>query len=97
MRLSQFGEIVAAEWQRTEQIRPNPRFDEWIIMPNHIHGIIIIEGHTGMPDCVEASRRGVSTTQPGLQPNSLGSIIGQIESVCTKRMRDAGFPRPHHP
>jgi REP element-mobilizing transposase RayT len=42
VRLSEIGEIVAEEWERTEQIRPNPRLDEWIIMPKHIHGTIII-------------------------------------------------------
>jgi len=27
-----------------------------------------------------------------LKPHSLGSIIGQFKSVCTKRIRAAGFP-----
>ena len=42
VRLSPFGEIVAEEWLRTETIRPNIRLDEWLIMPNHVHGIIVI-------------------------------------------------------
>ena len=42
---------------------------------------------------VETFRRDVSTadTQSGVHPNSLGSIIGQIKSICTKRIRAAGF------
>jgi putative transposase len=86
MRLSPIGEIVADEWQRTPTIRGNVELDEWIVMPNHVHGIIVIN------DPVETPRRGVSTpAKPSrLQPNSLGSIIGQIKTVCTKRIHASG-------
>ena len=60
-------------------------------MPNHIHGIINIRKK---PDSsVETSRWDVSTiAQPSrLKPNSLGSIIGQFKSVCTKRVWSEGF------
>jgi len=43
MQLSEIGEIVAEEWQNTERVRDNVKLDEWVIMPNHLHGIIIIE------------------------------------------------------
>ncbi len=100
MNLSPIGDIVADEWQKTPQVRANVQLDEWAVMPNHLHGIIWIT-HT-----VETGRRPVSTRRPvsettrsetfhrnvstGLQPNSLGSIIGQIKSVCTKRIRAEG-------
>ena len=50
-------------------------------MPNHIHGIIIIENKILNND-VGAIRRVTST----LQPNSLGAIIGQFKSIVTKRI-----------
>jgi putative transposase len=91
--LSPIGQIVADEWQKTPKIRPYVSLDEWIIMPNHVHGIIIITVETPRP--VETPRRGVSTTtanpKPRLQAGSLGAIIGQIKSTCTKRIRAAGF------
>ncbi|MDZ7305398.1 MAG: hypothetical protein ONB44_25030 [candidate division KSB1 bacterium] len=45
---------------------------------------------------VETSRPGVSTPNANaptqrLQSNSLGSIIGQFKSICTKRISAAGF------
>jgi REP element-mobilizing transposase RayT len=43
MILSEIGNIVKEEWLISEQIRGNIYFDEWIIMPNHIHGIVIID------------------------------------------------------
>jgi hypothetical protein len=45
MYLNQIGKIVANEWLRTPKIRPEFQLDEWIIMPNHLHGIVIIVGN----------------------------------------------------
>jgi putative transposase len=42
MILNAFGEIAYQEWQATEQIRENTVLHEFIVMPNHIHGIIEI-------------------------------------------------------
>ncbi len=39
---------------------------------------------------IETTRRVVSTT---IQPNSLGSIIGQYKSICTKRIRAINYPQ----
>ena len=88
MHVSLIGAIVGDEWLRTPQIRSYVELDEWRIMPNHVHGIIIINEH---PD-VETTRRVVSTnpSRETLPPESLGSIIGQIKSTCTKRIWNAG-------
>jgi REP element-mobilizing transposase RayT len=81
MKRNDVGEIVAEEWKRTQEIRNNVVLDEWVIMPNHFHGIIII-----VESFVETPRRGVST-KGKLKPNSLGSIIGQFKSITSKRIR----------
>ena len=54
VRLSPVGEIVADEWQKTPLIRPNVMLDAWVVMPNHLHGIIVLQSAT-----VETPRRGV--------------------------------------
>jgi len=79
--LSPIGEIVAEEWEKTAVIRANVESDEWIIMPNHLHGIIVITHEIV----------GQKGDNPNWKPNSLGSIIGQIKSKCTKRIRQAGY------
>ena len=97
MKLSKIGEIISYECIKTEQIRQNVVLDEWIIMPNHFHGIVIIDNDR--VDCnVETPRRGVSTTpkrnphhHPQWKPNSLGSIICQFKSITTKRIRSIGY------
>lgn len=40
-----FGEIAHTEWVRTEKIRDNIEINEFIVMPNHLHGIIRIKAH----------------------------------------------------
>jgi putative transposase len=99
VRLSEVGVVVAEEWRNTGEIRPNVVLDQWVIMPNHLHAIVVISNGI----VVETPRRRVSTVRCAstvrgvptgstrLRPNSLGSIIGQFKSVCTKRIRAEGF------
>jgi putative transposase len=68
-------------------------------LPNQLRGIIVIDemkmrevtpGHGNVS--VETTQRVVSTkTKTTLRRNSLGSIIGQFKSKCTKRIHAAGF------
>lgn len=46
--LSQAGKIAQEEWFNTGEIRPNVKLneDEFIVMPNHVHGIIWIMDKT---------------------------------------------------
>jgi REP element-mobilizing transposase RayT len=39
------GIIACREWIKTAQIRTYVDIDAFIIMPNHIHGIIVIKGY----------------------------------------------------
>jgi REP element-mobilizing transposase RayT len=83
--LSPAGLIVEEEWRRTATVRHNVSLDEFVVMPNHVHGIVVLtsEGR-------KTSQRDVST-RPGLRPDSLGAIVGQFKSICTKRIPGAGF------
>ena len=42
MHLNVWGGIVVEEWERTALLRPNVELDAFIVMPNHVHGIIVI-------------------------------------------------------
>jgi putative transposase len=42
VRLSAIGEIAAQCWAETPQHHTGIELDEWVIMPNHAHGIIVI-------------------------------------------------------
>ncbi|NUM81539.1 transposase [bacterium] len=42
MELNEYGKIVTCEWERTAVLRPNIHVADFVIMPNHIHGILVI-------------------------------------------------------
>ena len=48
MRQNELGLIVDSKWKKTCLIRPNVSLDEYIIMPNHLHGIIMINDRRGV-------------------------------------------------
>ncbi len=88
MVLNEYGQIAFSEWVKTPEIRPNVELDEFIVMPNHIHGIIRIthrgelhspniESHS--PDCESHS------------PNSGG------ESNTPDFMGECNSPQPYSP
>lgn len=88
VHLNDVGKIVESEWKKPGKVRKNFILDSFVIMPDHLHGIIII-----CDTDVGATRPVAPTTRVTLIPNSLGSIIGQFKSVATKRIRKSGL---HH-
>ncbi len=84
VRLTAIGEIVDEEWRRLPSIRPHVGIDDWVILPNHVHGIIVLQSGGK-----RASRRDATTT-PRLKAGSLGAVINHFKSNCTKRIRSAG-------
>ncbi|WP_022835998.1 transposase [Salisaeta longa] len=59
MVLNPLGDIVAEEWHRTEQVRDNVVLDAFVVMPNHVHGIIVITA-----DGTGADRDGNASSGP---------------------------------
>lgn len=45
MKFSEMGKIIETEWAKTSKIRTNVILDEWVVMPNHFHGIVVIENN----------------------------------------------------
>jgi putative transposase len=84
--LSDAGKIVHDEWLQTAIVRDNVILDEYQVMPNHFHGIIALEKKAQSK--LETTHRVVSTKASGtLKANSIGSIIGQFKSICTKEIQ----------
>ncbi|MCR4256520.1 MAG: hypothetical protein NUW08_02335, partial [Candidatus Uhrbacteria bacterium] len=47
MRVDEIGRIVEEEWLKTAMIRREIALDEYVIMPNHFHGIVWIRPTVG--------------------------------------------------
>lgn len=73
---SPFGEIVRQEWRRISKVHPHVVLDEWIVMPDHVHGILFFA-----PAKVEGTAEGI------LASGSLGAVMGQFKKRSTKRIR----------
>ena len=92
VKLNRKGEIVQEEWFASVDIRKEIRLhpEEFVVMPNHIHGIVWIEyddyhdvganGRSPLPDR--------PPLRPQMKPRSLGSFIAGFKSSVTKRIRD---------
>ena len=79
--LNEFGSLAEAEWLKTGAVRSNVDLDEYVIMPNHFHGILMISGAVG-----EGTARRAPTAHRfgGSVPSSLGAIIGSFKSATTR-------------
>ena len=85
MVLNEWGKIVRDCWQWLEKQYPNVELDEFIIMPNHMHGIIIINDLDCRGDSRnETIRRGGVT--PPLQNPTLGQIVAYFKYQSTKQI-----------
>ena len=47
MRLNEYGKIVTTEWLRSAEVRLEIECGEFVVMPNHFHGIVRIVGAYG--------------------------------------------------
>ncbi|MDJ0636071.1 MAG: transposase [Xenococcaceae cyanobacterium MO_188.B29] len=83
MILNQYGAIIADEWQKSSVIRQEIELDTWVVMPNHFHGIVIINKNTiGANGC--SPLRDVSL--PRMKPKSLSSLMAGFKSITTKKI-----------
>jgi putative transposase len=79
MRLTDFGRIVSHEWEISATIRHELTLDAFVVMPNHVHGVVIIK----------ESNVGATGGSPiRLRPRSLGSFLSGFKSATTKRIND---------
>jgi REP element-mobilizing transposase RayT len=98
MRLNDAGRMMWDEWKALGQRFPSVELDEFVVMPNHIHGIVriveasVVDAHDG------ATTRGATTrdaptsdAHDGAITNgattrdapTLGDIVGAFKSITT--------------
>jgi putative transposase len=94
MHPTEIGKIAETEWFKTPQLRPdmNLELGEFVVMPNHIHGIILIgENEYNRDERVRDAMHGVSNTeyknQFAPQSKNIASIIRGYKSAVTNYAR----------
>ncbi len=80
MCLNELGKIVEGCWKDITKHYPNTELDYFVIMPNHVHGIIIINSvvETGHAPSLQ------------MQTPTLGNMIGSFKSAVTKQIHEHG-------
>ncbi len=99
IRLNEFGLLVKNEWVKTADIRKEITLDEFCIMPNHIHGIVIIQNmdshvvganggspEIGRDDQTETGRPAGSPLR--MKSKSISSLMAGFKSNVTKQINE---------
>lgn len=83
---NKYGKIVDDELQKTSILREYVNLDEYIIMPNHIHGIIIINGLDNIGNITGTARRAPTFGESMVA--ALSTIIRSFKSAATRRINE---------
>ena len=83
IQLYKIGEVSEFYWSRIPEKHGTVELDEWVIMPNHLHGILAIKDISQ-----KTSRRVPEENIRPLVKNSISSIInhykGNVKRYCNK-------------
>ena len=85
--LNNWGRVVESEWLQTAILRPYVSLDAHVVMPNHFHAILFLQGQERATQRVAPTGKDHPT---GLMPRSIGAIVGQFKSQVTKQLHSTG-------
>jgi len=98
MVLSQCGRIVEQCWKALPRDFPRVKLDVFVVMPNHLHGILILTGrHTAgrgeafarhpkeQPQSTPANASPLRSAH-GTQPGSVAAIVQNFKSISTRKI-----------
>lgn len=92
MILNNAGKIARDEWFKTTELRPYVKLyeDEFVTMPNHIHGIIWINHNVGaLRRNAQSRAEQRSAPTETVAPGSLGAIVRAYKSAVTYAVNNA--------
>jgi putative transposase len=88
IRLNDLGKIADECWHAIPDHFPNVELGAYVVMPNHVHGILIINDGPATNSLLVVGARHASPLRPhGVKPKSIGAIVGSFKSAVTKRGR----------
>lgn len=92
VQLSPVGEIVQEQWQKIPTHFPDVLLDAFVIMPNHIHGILVItEGAASMGkgkafDLGSSHKSNALPIRLGSQPGSIPAVLQNFKSITSRKI-----------
>lgn len=88
MRVNAFGEIVQRCWAEIPQHFAHVALDAFVVMPNHVHGILVLthDGEEERPVWSVPNDEGLFPR--GARPRSVGAIVGSFKSATARRINE---------
>ena len=93
MRLNAYGEMIRSTWREIPSYYQGIGTDAFVVMPNHVHGIIFIESvgaiPRGRPKEMKKDVHSVSWQAQGPVPTTLGlsEVIKRFKTMTMHRYR----------
>lgn len=89
MRLNKLGHIANTCWLETPRHNRNVMLDYFVIMPNHLHGIIFITEQQqppirDIPRVTVGAQHAAPSRLPEVVPNSVGAIVRSYKSAVAR-------------
>jgi REP element-mobilizing transposase RayT len=85
MILNDHGNIVVQCWHDLVNHYKNVRLDEFMVMPDHVHGIIIIQNNVG---------NGLKPfPTDGVKSHELPEIVRGFKTFSSRRINEQSFPK----
>lgn len=81
MVLNDFGKIADECWRAIPEHFPNVELGAYVVMPNHVHGIIIIAESVGARHVSPLQNQ---STPRGFKRGSIGAIVASFKSAVTR-------------
>jgi len=93
IHLSKIGQVVRDCWEEIPHHFPNVEIDGYVVMPNHIHGIIVISdvgARHASPLQKHPTPAGTEkiVRPTGVKKCSVGAIVGSFKSAATKLINE---------
>jgi REP element-mobilizing transposase RayT len=98
IQLNDTGRFVEQCWKILPRDFPHVELDVFVVMPNHLHGIILLVGghtagrgeafarmHRQQPHIIPANASPLRSAH-GTQPGSLAAIVQNFKSVSTRKI-----------
>jgi len=86
--LSVAGEVVESGWRAIPRFSPDVGLDLFVVMPNHVHGILVLGEGFREKHSPEANASPLHRFRPkGTQGGSISAIVQTFKATTTRRVR----------
>jgi REP element-mobilizing transposase RayT len=88
VRLTTVGEAVQSGWLASDGNSPRVGHDLFVVMPNHIHGILVLAEAYRAKHPPQADTSPLHPSPPrGTAPGSISAIVQSFKAVTSRRIR----------